>query len=573
MIPLFRLFFTSRHVNPWLVLLALLLATVAEGLGVATLLPMISVAADPDGVPSSALDRFVRDTLERFGFSIDLGSLLVVVVSILVLRSVLRLVAARYVGNASAEISTAVRRRLVDALLKVRWRFLVDQPLGRVANVMSSEANRAGRAYTVVAELIANFVQALVFAVISFFVSWRIALLAAAVGLGIAAALHVLVRTSRRAGRKQTNRTKELLIFLSDTLSNLKPVRAMGKERAYENLLEGRIAGLRKSMRRQVFAREALSNLQDIALAILLGAGFWVAHMVWGVPVAELVVVGILLYRTVASIGKVQKAHQVAMEFESAYLHAEQVIAEAEADPEPNPGRRVPSFDRSIRLDRVSFAHGDLPVLREVSLEVEQGAMTVLVGPSGSGKTTILDLILGLHRPDGGRILIDGVSLEEIDLVAWRRMIGYVPQENVLFHDSILANVTLGDTTLSEADARAALEVAGGAEFVDALPDGIHSDVGEKGARLSGGQRQRVALARAIASRPRLLIVDEVTSALDPATATAVVERLKALTGEMAILAITHRPELLEIANRAYRIETGTAWRERLADRLVTSAK
>jgi ATP-binding cassette subfamily C protein len=181
----------------------------------------------------------------------------------------------------------------------------------------------------------------------------------------------------------------------------------------------------------------------------------------------------------------------------------------------------------------------------------------VLAGPSGSGKTTIVDLILGLYRPDRGEVRIDGVPLGEIDLQRWRAMVGYVPQELLLFNDTVLANVTLGDPGLDEAAVREVLETAGAWAFVSRLPQGLHEVVGEKGAKLSGGQRQRVAMARALVARPRLLVLDEVTSALDPATAEALAGEIRALTRTTTVLVVSHRPEFMGIADRIYRVEAG----------------
>lgn len=555
---LLRIFFTAPGTRPWLLVLALLAATLAEGLGFATLMPLIGVAADTEAQDGSPLNRAVRSALAWLGLPLEVGPLLILVVAILVLRSALRLVATVYVGNAMATVTTGIRRRLIEHLLAVRWRFLVHQPLGRIANVASGEAMRAGRAFTLVAELLALAIQSAVMGVIAILVSWKIALAAAVIGSLITAALAIFVRGSRVAGRKQAFRTKDLLVYLSDTLGNLKPVRAMAREAAFARLFETRIRRLHKTIRRQVLNREGLNNLQDMLLAIALGSGFWVAWSIWKVPVAELVVVGIVLYRSVSSIGKLQKAYQTAVEMEASWYHAEELIAQAAADPEPNPGRRPARFERAVALEAVSFAHGSHRVLERASLVVPAGSLTVLTGPSGAGKTTVVDLILGLHRPDSGRITIDGVDLAEIDLLSWRRMIGYVPQETVLFHDTIRANLTLGDDSLDEATLEAALRTAEAWDFVAALPDGLETVVGERGARLSGGQRQRIALARALLASPKLLVLDEVTSALDPTTAQEITRNIRRLADRTTVLAVTHRPELLEVADRIWHVEGGT---------------
>jgi ATP-binding cassette subfamily C protein len=193
----------------------------------------------------------------------------------------------------------------------------------------------------------------------------------------------------------------------------------------------------------------------------------------------------------------------------------------------------------------------------------------VLTGPSGAGKTTIADLILGLYQPDEGQVLVDDVPLREIDLASWRSRVGYVPQELVLFHDSIFANVALGDRRIGKAEVQHALEVAGAWDFVRRLPDGVMTHVGESGAKLSGGERQRIALARALVAKPRLLILDEVSSALDPDTEWQICRGIRELAGEMAVLAITHRPAFLEIADVIYRIEAGRATEAVGAPRVV----
>ena len=224
---------------------------------------------------------------------------------------------------------------------------------------------------------------------------------------------------------------------------------------------------------------------------------------------------------------------------------------------ERNSGRRQATLELDCCLEDVSFSYADQRILHSVSIEIPAGCVTVLMGPSGSGKTTIADIILGLYPPDRGRVLLDGVPLDEIDLRSWRRSVGYVPQELVLFHDSICANVALGDPSIGETEVRRALELAGAWEFIEAMPEGVWTGVGPHGARLSGGQRQRIALARALVGSPKLLILDEATSALDPESERQICANVRRLAGETTVLAITHRPALLEIADRRYRVEYG----------------
>jgi ATP-binding cassette subfamily C protein len=147
--------------------------------------------------------------------------------------------------------------------------------------------------------------------------------------------------------------------------------------------------------------------------------------------------------------------------------------------------------------------------------------------------------------------------MENIDLQSWRHMIGYVPQEMFLFHDSVLKNVTLGYQELTRDDVTEALQKGGALDFVSALPEGMDSVIGEKGAKVSGGQRQRVALARALVHRPKVLILDEITTSLDPATQYEVCMMMKTLSAQTAVLAITHQQVMVDAADIIYVVEDG----------------
>jgi ATP-binding cassette subfamily C protein len=168
----------------------------------------------------------------------------------------------------------------------------------------------------------------------------------------------------------------------------------------------------------------------------------------------------------------------------------------------------------------------------------------------------MLDLIVGLLQPTAGRILVDGVPLNDIDLRTWRRQIGYVPQESLIVDDSIAQNLALGED-ISEEEIRDALRGADALEFVEAMPEGIYTRVDERGSRLSGGQRQRLAIARALIRKPRLLVLDEATSNLDPDAQTAVLETVVHLKGHLGVVAVAHQERLIGVADRVYRLAGG----------------
>ncbi|MEK7843338.1 MAG: ATP-binding cassette domain-containing protein, partial [Pseudomonadota bacterium] len=162
-------------------------------------------------------------------------------------------------------------------------------------------------------------------------------------------------------------------------------------------------------------------------------------------------------------------------------------------------------------------------------------------------------------EPKSGEILVDGVSLREINLHHWRHMIGYVSQDTILLHDTILNNVLIGAPALTQADAEQALRQAGAWDFVSALPEGMQTVVGERGGLLSGGQRQRIAIARALAHRPLFLLLDEPTSALDPDSERIICETLQRLAQSLTVIAVSHQPAVINAAGRIFVLSKGKA--------------
>jgi ATP-binding cassette, subfamily C, bacterial len=562
-----RIFFSARGSNPWVVLACLIVASLCEGVGLATLVPLLGAASGSDD--GSLISAGVRGALDGLGVHPSVGMLIVVLVGGMLLKSAISLFVMRKVGYANAEVANTLRVQLVRRLLGARWGYLLEHPAGRITNSFSGEVGRSQQAYQLAAQFVAEAVQTAVLLVVALFVSWQLALAAVAIGAGTAAAVNFLVARAKKAGRAQTEVTKELMGLLNDALDNLKPLKAMGAQREFLALFDRRLHRLRRALRRQVVNRETLRNGQDALLAVCMGIGAYLAIVVFSASLEQVIVVGMILSRTVRGFGRLQGFLQQAVIVESPFREVAGLIRDLEAHQEDAGGRRPPKLERELRFSGVRFAYGDKPVLQGTDLVVPAGGIAVLTGASGAGKTTLVDLALGLHRPQAGRVLVDGVDLAEIDLQAWRALVGYVPQELVLFHGTVRENVTLGDGAHDGRDVEEALRLAGADRFVAELPEGLETVVGSKGARLSGGQRQRIALARALLRRPRLLILDEVTSALDPASERAICANVAALRGRTTVLAVTHRPAFLEIATRVYRVEGGTA---RVAEPLVPVA-
>jgi ATP-binding cassette, subfamily B, bacterial MsbA len=220
--------------------------------------------------------------------------------------------------------------------------------------------------------------------------------------------------------------------------------------------------------------------------------------------------------------------------------------------------RPVGGFEDAIRFEgvRFSYATGE-PVLEDLSLTIRRGETVALVGPSGAGKSTIADLLPRFYDPTGGRITLDGVDLRDLRLVDLRSLFGIVPQETILFHDTVARNIAYGRDDVPRAAIEAAAKAANAHEFIARLPQGYDTPIGERGVKLSGGERQRVAMARAVLTDPAILILDEATSSLDSASEAQVQAATESLRAGRTALIIAHRLSTVQRADRILVIERG----------------
>lgn len=530
----------------------LLLSGAAEGVGLATLLPLLELTAS--GETRSRFAQTVSAMMAGIGLRTTLESLLGIIVLGMALKSAFQWLAMREVGYTVARVATDLRLTLMRALLEARWSYFVAQPSGHFANAISMEAYRASAAYREACAVLAGGIQAAVYLVLAFLLAWPVGLLAVGAGAVFLLGLRGFVQMSSRAGRRQTDRMMSLIAYLVDALQVLKPVKAMGREAQLWERLKQEADAFNEAQQRQVLATETMRALQQPLLVLMIALGLYALLTVGGLPFTAVLMMVFLFYRLMGLLHRVQGHYQMMAAGESAYWSLRSNVERAQAERETVGGtRKPPELTSGIELRAVSFSYNGQPALRDLTAFIPARRLVALVGPSGAGKTTIADVVIGLHRPDTGEVLLDGMPMANIDLAAWRRMIGYVPQDAPLFHDTIYNNIAMGDALTVDA-VESALRDAGAWEFAAARPEGIHEIVGERGTMLSGGQRQRVALARALVRQPALLILDEATAGLDVETEAALFDTLRRLTERMTILFISHRPAALDAADVVIRL-------------------
>ncbi len=381
-------------------------------------------------------------------------------------------------------------------------------------------------------------------------------------------------RRERRLSRSAQDRVADLGAYAEEAIGGLRTVQAYTHE-AIDRLRFGE--AVERSVATAV--RRILTRASLILVVILLGFGaitlsLWVGGrdvitgQITGGELSAFVFYAVLVASSGATMselwGEVQRAAGAADRIIELLDEVPTIAAPESPAPFPAPVGR-------IEFDRVGFkypARPDTSALADFSLTVEPGEMVALVGPSGAGKTTVLQLLLRFYDPQTGAIRIDGTNIADADPTALRQRIGLVAQDPVIFSANAWENIRYGRPDATDAEVRAAAHAAA-ADFLDDLPDGFNTFLGEKGARLSGGQRQRIAIARAILRDAPILLLDEATSALDAEAEAAVQHALSVLATGRTTLVVAHRLATIRRADRIVVIEAGRVVAKGTHDELV----
>lgn len=366
-------------------------------------------------------------------------------------------------------------------------------------------------------------------------------------------------RLVRRSFTQQSRTRASLLALAQEALLAVRVVKAFGAEKAEVEELRGELEHLnREEIRGDLYSAQyptALSQVLSVATAVaVLMAGLNL------VAAGELTEHGMVMF-VVASAALLVASSVAAQALMSVHLLAasvERLMEIWQLRPEAAEGElEARGFERELAIKELTFGYGDQTVLDRIALTVRKGEVVGIVGRTGAGKSTLVDLMLRFYEPLAGSIELDGVDIRKFSLRSYRRLFGVVPQETLLFHDTIRRNIVYGRTGLTEADVITAARAANADAFIRGMPAGYDTLVGERGIRLSGGERQRIAIARAVVARPPILIFDEATSALDNRSERLVQEAMDQVIEDHTAIVIAHRLSTLQRADRIFVLDGG----------------
>lgn len=530
------------------VLVLLTLSAVLESTGIGLFVPLMliltresgSLGAGADVLSSflQFLSKYPREQQIEFIVALLLGSI--------VLKNVLGY-AGRFLGHRlELRIVRDLRIQIFRKYLFSPYHFFLDRKHGHVVSDLFGESATAGQAVVTYLGLLANIITAIMLYGLLCFISWQVTATATGVFLVLTAGFQRLSRTSARFGILNQQRFRELTCFGTEAVLGIRQVKVFSAEqRIFKRF--GELAN--EISRAKIWLRGISLLVQpvgEIVAALLLSLFVVIivrTNFTTGLVISFIVTFIVVLVRLLPIVGSINRDIIILRAEITSVMTIMQLLSSSPMPVDRGPTRKFGEFRRDISFEDVTFAYPGTQghVLRGVKIRCPKGAKTAIVGPSGAGKSTIVDLMIRLYEPTEGCIRVDGINIQDYDVVSWRNAIGFVSQDTFIFDASIRENIVFGWPEAKEADIVWAAKQADAHEFIQELRDGYDTEVGDRGLKLSGGQRQRLAIARAILRKPQILIFDEAASALDHESEQRVQQAIDRISKDRTVIIIAHR--------------------------------
>ena len=523
------------------------------------------ISLHPRGVYTAGgeLLEGLRDTFRESDPQQVLIVIVLGLIFIVLLKNFLGFMQVFFLSRAEQGVVASIRGSLYNHLLQLDMGFYTSVRSGDIMAKFTSDVGNMNWAMTeMMMSVPRQFVLLLVYLGLALWASWRLALITLLVFPPAMLFILILSRRLRKKTHYSQERLSDFSAILQETIFGIRIVKAFSMEKFEGSRFAGILDVHRRTetslQRERAFASPVTEIMGSIASGFIMWYGGSAVLSGGSLSTGRFLV---FLAASLSMMKPIKMISTANSRIQTGIASAERVFELMDTEPAiKQPVDPVPfdSFADRIEFRDVCFSYETgIPVLTDLSFFLDKGEIIALVGPSGGGKSTIADLIPRFYDPDSGSILIDGSDLRAIDLEGLRRNLGVVTQETVLFNDTVRNNIAYGEESIPIEKIRLAAEVANALQFIEDLPNGFSTVIGERGARLSGGQRQRLAIARAVLKDPDILIFDEATSALDTHSERQVQKAIDGLIEGRTSLIIAHRLSTITKATRVLYIDKG----------------
>jgi ATP-binding cassette, subfamily C, bacterial len=545
--------------NSILLLLFSFMSALTQMLTAVSIIPVLRELDKNFELDGGVLEKivFMYDSVLKY---LSIESNIVVAIMFMLISLTLFSTIAFYIdifsSKASALIVRQLRVKVIKSLMSTSWSYFSKHGSSDAVNHIITEATKISSGYKKVIETLSNTIQALSLIIFSLTISDNITFVMLSSALLVIIMFIPLLTRSKKLGERQRVLLKSATSSTLTSFDNIKSIKAMSIGH-FSDILTNLMQKLEKNTYLLAVTFAITSHYRIPITVMLIAILSFVLIPAQELYYASLVPLVILFERIIKSIGYAQNSYQSFLKSLPFYISFEGSILKMEKNKEIDSENSIQSIEH-IRFDNVTYSYSSIKVLEHISITFDKPSINLIIGKSGSGKTTFIDLIIGLIKPDTGNIFVNTLDLSSINLKSYRQNIGFVPQEVLLFKDSLRNNVALGRTDFSDSDIMHALSLANLMDLFNSLPNGLDSNLGEDGRLLSGGQRQRVLIARALLSKPSLLIFDEPTSGLDHESTLSFIRLLNRIKEEAIVFIISHDLVMQDHVDNIFKVENCT---------------
>jgi ATP-binding cassette subfamily C protein len=527
-----------------------------QGIGLLMLLPLLAFV----GLLPTTGAMSPPPAFSEYFNQLSLVTILLIFCIVIFIHALVRRSQSILTVDIENNYANLTRTRLYKALCQSGWLFLGNQKSADLTHTLTIEVQRTSHMVKLSFELVSTLLLSAVYVAVGLLLHPGLLLTALSCGLLLFVLLRSYTREANLHGIKSQHHMKQMFTDIIDLFSGMKTIKSQAKESDMQVRFSQSCDELALSHKRFARANSSTAMFHEMGAVIFIVVVVYFAIEVLQVNSTVLLILLLTFARLMPRLSLILRLMQQLLNHLPAFdaickLH-HQCRENAEEDYKKGAQQKV-ELKKQIQLDNVSYQNGERQSLRSINITIPVQSTIALVGRSGAGKTTLADIIAGLSVPSDGQVLLDAVPLNADNRLLWRRSISYVTQEPFLFHDTIRANLLWLNTDATEQDLWQALELAAAKVFVEALPLGLETILGDRGMNLSGGEKQRVALARALINHPDLLILDEATSALDVENERLIQQALEHLHGKMTIVLIAHRLSTIQNADQIYVLDRG----------------
>ncbi len=551
------------HLMPKKVLMALILMVLisfTEAVSLLILIPLLQLVGLDVGQGSLGQ---LAGIVSSFFTVLNLQPSLVIVLIIYVVVITFNALLIRYqtikTSKIQFEFALHLRKRLYTAIINSSWLFFSTVKSSNFAHALTNEIERISTGTAQFLTFISGIMILVVYIVFALELAGFITCMILAVGVVILLILRKRAERSRRSGEEITSTTRDLYYSIIQHFDGMKTIKSFGMQQENIKVFSKQSNRVANNYFDTIKSYADVKILFDVGVVVLLSIMVFVLIEVIKLPTASLLLLIYLFVRMLPQFSTIQMNYQYFINMLPAFGNVIGLETECMENAEDVYGDEEIELKKEISFEDVKFSYRgeEYFTIKYLNLKILAGKITAIAGPSGAGKSTVADLVMGLIKPDEGKVTVDGVAISEKSLASWRSKIGYVSQETFLFNETIRFNLLLAYRDASEEELEEALKLAAAYDFVSKLPEGLETVIGDRGVRLSGGERQRLALARALLRKPSLLILDEATSNLDSENEKRILEAIDALHGEITILMIAHRISTIKNADYIYLVNEG----------------